>query len=73
MSQVKIRLSGLPEDVEAAARVLRADFRVLEESADYPNRNSAFVRRYLTVDTAQPRHRHLRRPTYGPNTTETPA
>lgn len=51
-AQVKIRLTGLPEDVEGAAALIRQVFIVLEESNDYPNRNSAFVRRYLTVNSA---------------------
>ena len=46
-SEVKIRLTGLPEDVEKIATALRAV--ALEESKDYANRDSKFVRRYLTV------------------------
>lgn len=46
-SEVKIRLTGLPEDVEKIAAALRSV--ALEESRDYANRNSKFVRRYLTV------------------------
>lgn len=53
--QVKIRLQGLPEDVEKTAVALRALMRVLEESADYQNRNSEFVRRYLTVMPEPPK------------------
>jgi hypothetical protein len=47
---IKIRLQGLPEDVEAAAAVLRAAGNVLEESSDYANRGtSQYVRRYMDV------------------------
>jgi hypothetical protein len=47
---IKVRLQGLPEDVEAAAAVLRAAGSVLEESSDYANRGaSQYVRRYLDV------------------------
>ena len=48
--QVKLRISGLPEDVEKLCLALRTLMNVLEESDDYPNRgNSQFVRRYLVV------------------------
>ena len=49
MGQVKIRLTGLPEDVDAVAALLTQVVDVLEESGDYQNRNSEFVRRYLTA------------------------
>ncbi len=53
MGQVKIRLTGLPEDVEAVAELLRQKAVVLEESGDYRNRKSEFVHRYLTVGSAE--------------------
>jgi len=47
---VKMRLEGLPQDVETVARLLRETGCVVEESANYPNRGaSKFVRRYVTV------------------------
>lgn len=47
---IKIRLEGLPADVETFARLLRETGCVVEESPDYPNRGaSKFVRRYVTV------------------------
>lgn len=52
--QVRVRLNGLPEDVEKTAVALRVLMHVVEESADYPNRNSEFVRRYLTVIAEPP-------------------
>jgi len=49
-SEVKIRLQGLPLDVEQIAEELRRYMTVLEESDNYPNRgDSRFVRRYMTV------------------------
>lgn len=50
VGMVKVRLMGLPVDVERTTQALRNTLRVVEESPDYPNRGrSAFVRRYLTV------------------------
>jgi hypothetical protein len=47
---VKMRLEGLPKDVETIAKLLRETGCVVEESADYPNRGaSKFVRRYVAV------------------------
>jgi hypothetical protein len=47
---VKMRIEGLPRDVETVARLLRETGCVVEESPDYPNRGkSKFVRRYLTI------------------------
>jgi len=47
---VKVRLEGLPADVETFACLLRETNCVVEESPDYPNRGtSKFVRRYITV------------------------
>ncbi len=46
---VKLRVEGLPEDVEAALRSIRMCFVVVEESQAYPNRNSKLVRVYVTV------------------------
>jgi len=53
MGVVKVRLWGLPDDVEAFAAVVRAVLPVLEESPDYQNnkrgQKSAYVRRYLEI------------------------
>lgn len=47
---VKIRIMGLPADVEAVTRELRHSFDVRQESTNYANRgNSDLVRRYLTL------------------------
>lgn len=52
--QVKIRLMGLPEDVNKMAAALHGLLLVLEESPDCPNRNSSFVRRYLVARPEPP-------------------
>lgn len=47
---MKLRIEGLPGEVEAVAVVLRGAFEVVEESRDYPNRApSVQVRRYLEI------------------------
>lgn len=54
--QVKLRLMGLPADVEKTAIALQMLMNVLEESDDVPNRGrSQFVRRYLTVIPEPPK------------------
>lgn len=61
MSDVKVRLSGLPDDVERLCQALRESgdqgryqVVVLEESEDYANRGkSLFVRRYVTVEVRE--------------------
>lgn len=47
---IKIRLEGLPEDVEKYLKDLRKNNRVLQESKPYKNRNSECVRVYLDID-----------------------
>jgi hypothetical protein len=49
---VKIRLIGLPEEVEQAVGTLRTAFEVLRVSRPYPCRDGRQVRVYLDV---QPR------------------
>jgi hypothetical protein len=45
-----IRLTGTPEQVDAATAVLRLAFNVVDESRDYPNRPpSTLVRRYVKI------------------------
>ena len=47
---MKLRIEGLPGEVDAVAALLRGVVEVIEESRDYPNRApSAQVRRYLEV------------------------
>jgi len=48
---IKIRLQGLPIEVQKMVQVLRErGFRILSESTRYPNRNSEYVRVYLDVE-----------------------
>ncbi|WP_295209784.1 DUF3970 family protein [Ruminococcus sp.] len=47
---VKVRIEGLPEEVEKFAEKLKKDGYVfLQESSNYPNRNSDNVRRYVDI------------------------
>lgn len=47
---MKLRIEGLPGEVEAVTAVLRGTLEVVEESRDYPNRApSTAVRRYLEI------------------------
>lgn len=47
---VKVRLQGLPDEVEEILKQLREQFRILEESNQYGNRSSEYVRVYLDVE-----------------------
>ena len=48
---VKVRIEGLPEEVEKVTELLEKDekYEVLQRSENYPNRNSEYVRRYVEV------------------------
>ena len=48
---VKIRIEGLPEEVEKFTELLEKDekYEVLQKSENYPNRNSEYVRRYVEI------------------------
>lgn len=53
---LKIRVQGLPEEVEAFAAELESlrRWEVLEESGDYANRGgSKLVRRYIEVERVE--------------------
>ena len=53
---IKLRIQGLPAEVEKFTEQLKKDgYHFLMESDDYPNRNSEYVRRYVEVmlDEAQ--------------------
>lgn len=53
LSMLKIRVQGLPEEVEKFASLLEElrHWEVVEESADYPNRGtSKLVRRYVEIE-----------------------
>ena len=53
---LKIRMQGLPEEVEEFSAMLDElrRWEVLEESGDYPNRGSSkLVRRYIEVERVE--------------------
>jgi len=47
---LKIRITGLPDDVDSFLDDLRELFSVTDETKSYPNSNSKFVRKYVDVD-----------------------
>jgi hypothetical protein len=55
---MKIRIEGVPAEVELAAATIRATFVVIEESRDYDNqrRDVGKVRRYFTVQLREAEH-----------------
>ena len=47
---IKLRIQGLPDEVEKFSEQLKKDgYHFLMESDDYPNRNSEDVRRYVEI------------------------
>lgn len=47
---IKLRIKGLPDEVEKFSEQLKKDgYHFLMESDDYPNRNSEYVRRYVEI------------------------
>ena len=47
---VKIRIEGLPEEVEKFTEQLEKDgYEFLQKSENYPNRNSVHVRKYVEI------------------------
>lgn len=48
---VKVRIEGLPEDVEKFTELLEKDekYEFLQKSENYPNRNSVYVRKYVEI------------------------
>jgi len=47
---IKIRITGLPDDVDSFLNDLRELFTVVEESKAYKNANSQYVRKYIDVE-----------------------
>ena len=48
---IKVRLEGTPEEIEDFLAGFRPGYKILSESASYPNRGkSAYVRVYLDVE-----------------------
>ena len=48
---VKVRIEGLPEEVEKFTEQLEKDekYEFLQKSETYPNRNSVYVRKYVEI------------------------
>ena len=47
---VKVRIEGLPEEVEKFTKQLEKDgYEFLQKSENYPNRNSVYVRKYVEI------------------------
>ena len=48
---VKVRIEGLPEEVEKFTELLEKDekYEFLQKSENYPNRNSVYVRKYVEI------------------------
>lgn len=48
---VKVRIEGTSEEINLFKKQLKdSRFRVLQESKEYPNRNSEYSRMYLDVE-----------------------
>ncbi|WP_417120177.1 DUF3970 family protein [Ruminococcus bicirculans (ex Wegman et al. 2014)] len=48
---IKIRIEGLPEEVEKFTEQLEKDekYEFLQKSENYPNRNSVYIRKYVDI------------------------
>lgn len=46
---IKIRITGLPSEVECFLKKLRKLFLISDESKPYKNTNSKYVRQYIDV------------------------
>ena len=48
---VKVRIEGLPEEVETFTELLEKDeeYEFLQKSENYSNRNSVYVRKYVEI------------------------
>lgn len=47
---IKVRLTGLPIEIEKATEVLKTNFDILDISKNYQDRNSSYVRLYATIE-----------------------
>lgn len=47
---IKIKITGVSEEVSRAAEMLKDSFEILEVSNEYPNRNSQYVRKYVEAE-----------------------
>ena len=48
---VKVRIEGLPEEVETFTELLEKDekYEFLQKSENYSNRNSVYIRKYVDI------------------------
>lgn len=47
---VKVRIEGLPMEVEQFTEQLEKDgYEFLQKSENYPNRNSVYIRKYVDI------------------------
>ena len=54
---VKVRIEGLPEEVEKFTEQLEKDgYEFLQKSENYPNRNSVYVRKYVEIRIIENKH-----------------
>lgn len=54
---VKVRIEGLPEEVEQFTEQLEKDgYEFLQKSNNYPNRNSVYVRKYVDIRIIENKH-----------------
>ena len=47
---VKLRLEGIPAEVDRTVESLRENFQLLQISKSYQNRNSEYVRIYIDAE-----------------------
>ena len=47
---IKIRLTGIPTELDMTVKELKKHFEVLNETKDYKNSNSKFVRKYANIE-----------------------
>lgn len=53
---IKIKITGLPNEVDSFLNDLRGLFSVSDESKSYPNSNSKYVRKYVDVENRRNEH-----------------
>lgn len=55
---LKIRIEGLPEEVEKVTELLEKDekYEFHQKSENYPNRNSVYVRKYVEIRIIENKH-----------------
>ncbi len=54
---IKIRIEGLPEEVEKFTEQLEKDgYEFLQKSETYPNRNSVYIRKYVEIRIIENKH-----------------